>query len=181
MSLEQVYYVSQVVAAAAIIGTLIYLAVQTQQTSKNQRAMMHWNRMLDRRDTTGRIGDPTFAPIWRAGMAADPQMDPTACHAFAWFVRGSLISYHEQFLEHRDGMIDDRRWKASWNGLKSQLDFPGYRAAYKLARVSLDPESEFVAMVDALLVEANKTPPSDWGTAWQKMAAEELAAVSAGP
>ena len=178
MSLEQVYYVSQVVAAAAIIGSLIYLAVQTQQTSKNQRAMMHWNRMESARDATRRIADPTFAPIWRAGMAADPQMDSTACHAFAWFERGTLISYQEQFLEHRDGMIDDRRWKATWNGLNSRLDFPGFRAVYKLARVNLNPE--FVAMVDALLVEAGKTPPPDWGTAWQKLAAEELAAVSAG-
>jgi len=31
MSLEEIYYVSQVVAAAAIIGSLIYLAVQTQR------------------------------------------------------------------------------------------------------------------------------------------------------
>jgi len=166
MSLEQVYYVSQVVAAVAIIGSLIYLGVQTQQTSKNQRAMMHWNRMLSSRDGAIRIGDPTFAPIWRAGMAADPQMDPTASHTFAWFARGSLIWYHELFLEHRDGMIDGRRWRSTWNGLKSRLDFPGFRAAYKLARVNLDPE--FVAMVDALVLEASKTPPPDWGTEWQK-------------
>jgi len=178
MPLEDVYYASQVVAAVAIIGSLIYLGVQTQQTSKNQRAMMHWNRMVALHEATSKLNNPTFASISRAGVAADPQMDLMASHAFAAFARAQLFTLQEVFLEHGEGMIDDRRWDGSRNGLKAVFSFPGYRAAYKLNRATFD--SEFVALVDALIIEANKTPPLDQAVAWQKMAAKALTATSAG-
>ena len=44
MSLEEFYYVSQIIASTAVLASLIYLALQTRQTSRNQRAQMNQAR-----------------------------------------------------------------------------------------------------------------------------------------
>lgn len=41
MTLEHAYYVSQIVAAAAVIVSLLYLATQIKQSNKQSRAQTH--------------------------------------------------------------------------------------------------------------------------------------------
>ena len=178
MSLEEVYYVSQVVAAVAIIGSLIYLGVQTQQTSKNQRAMMHQSRVDNIRDIFNKIGDPAFAAIYRAGASAEPGMETNACAQFAYFARGQLNSLQELFLQRRDGMIDERRWNISRGAIRTLLTYPGYRALYKLVRGGLDPD--FVALTDSILIETkDKAPPDEFALAWADLASQERATMDA--
>ena len=97
--------------------------------------------------------------------------------AFEQFARGQFGTFQELFWEHREGMIDRRRGAGDRRALKALLIFPGYRAAYRLNRMNFDPE--FVALVDALIVEANKMRPLGRAIAWQKLAAEELAGTGA--
>jgi hypothetical protein len=44
MSLEQIFYVSQSIAAVAVIASLLYLAAQVRQAERVQRATMQQGR-----------------------------------------------------------------------------------------------------------------------------------------
>jgi hypothetical protein len=178
MSLEEIYYVSQIVAAVAIIVSLIYLAVQTHQTANNQRAMMHESRVQSIRETFEKIGDPAFASAYRAGLVAEPGMDDSACHQFAWFARGQMNHVQEVFLQWREGMVDEGRWNITWRVNAVLFAYPGVRAVYRLVRGNLHPD--FVALIDSNLVEAKgKAPPRDFALAWSAVAAQERAAMEA--
>jgi hypothetical protein len=53
MTLEELYYVSQIVAVIAIFGSLVYVAIQTRQNSRMMRAKAAWDAETRlRRSTT---------------------------------------------------------------------------------------------------------------------------------
>lgn len=44
MSLEQIFYMSQSVAAVAVVASIVYLALQVRQSERIQRAMVQQGR-----------------------------------------------------------------------------------------------------------------------------------------
>ena len=43
MTIEEIYYVSQIAAAVAIFGSLVYVTIQTRQNSRMMRAKAAWD------------------------------------------------------------------------------------------------------------------------------------------
>jgi hypothetical protein len=178
MSLEEFYYVSQIVASIAVLASLIYLALQTRQTARNQQAQMHIMRFQFIRDFTFKIGDRSFGETFSAGMEAEPGMSAAQSREFFLFVYSLIQSFEEQFYERREGMIDARRWDSSRSALKAMLARPGFRAVYKIWQSRLD--KDFVALADTLIAEAKKEPtPPDIVAVWQMLAASERASATA--
>lgn len=67
MSIEEIYYVSQIISSIAVLVSLIYLALQTRQTSRNQKAQMHESRSLWLRHEVRLMGDPAVSTALRLG------------------------------------------------------------------------------------------------------------------
>lgn len=177
MILEQIFYASQIIAAAALVASLIYLAQQTRQAARNQRAMMHANREQAVEDISLKIGDATFDVIWRDGAYASPDMDILEAHQFAWFARAHLNRFQEHFLAWREDLIADERWKTTRGHLQMILSYPGYRAFYRMWRSTASPE--FRALADGIMKdEKGKRAPDD-ARAWLALAAEEREASRA--
>ena len=64
MSLENLYYASQIVASFAVIASLIYLALQTRQTARNQRTLMHESRVQMISRDFERMMDPALTRLF---------------------------------------------------------------------------------------------------------------------
>ena len=178
MTLEAFYYSSQIVAAIAIVGSLFYLGAQTNQTSRNQRAMMHQIRVQGIRNLFEKIGDPAFAGTYRAGILADPTMEEPARDQFVYFARSQFNTFNELFLLQREGLIDDARWRISRKALEGLLIYPGYRAVYRILRDNLD--EDFITFADAIMAKVKHMAlPRDFGEIWTDLAAEEREALKA--
>ncbi len=178
MTLADISDLSQAIAAVAVVVSLIYLALQTRQSARNQRAMMHADRAQSIRTFMLKIADPTFAPIYRAGGDAAPDMDVLDAHQFGWYSFAQLNSMQEQFLDWREGLIDDGRWTITRGVLQSLLGLPGHRALYRIWRDGA--HADFRAMADGLLEGAKGKPRPDMARAWLALAAEERAALAQG-
>ena len=70
MTLEEIYFISQSIAAVAVIAFLVYLALQTRQAAKNSRAAMHESRAATELHHIDTMTDREFHPIWAKGNAA---------------------------------------------------------------------------------------------------------------
>ena len=172
MTLEAIYYISQIVASVAVLASLIYLALQTRQTAKNQQAQMHAMRVQLIRDDSARIGDPVFGPIWRAGLLADPDMDDASIGQFQQFAYGMLLNMQEQYHEYLEGMINNRRWQPTVRTLEMYLSAPGFRATFHGRRQTLDVE--FAAFVDKLIAGKKGTQRTHFRLEqWRSLAAAE--------
>ncbi len=176
MTLEQVFYTSQIIAAAALVGSLIYLALQTRQAALNQRAIMHANREQAVEEISLRIGDPAFGAIWREGVYASPDMDVFKAHQFAWFARAHLNRFQEHFFGWREDLIGDERWSTTRGHLEMMLSYPGYRAFYRMWRSSAHPG--FRALADQVMEDVRSANPPDDARAWLTLAAQERRAFA---
>ena len=177
MSLEEFYYVSQIAASVAVLASLIYLALQTRQTARNQQAQMHAMRLQAIREDIKRITDPAFQHTFLSGMKADTELKPDELLQFLGVTYGLMLNFQEQFHEFQEGMINSRRWEPSKLALRRQLTSPGYRAAISTFRAELDPQ--FVALVDQILAELKAAPAMQpTFILWKQHAEQELAAMT---
>jgi hypothetical protein len=178
MSLEEFYYVSQIAASVAVLASLIYLALQTRQTARNQQAQMHAMRLQAVRNDIDKINAPAFYQTFQAGMRADAELKPEELSQFLGVAYGLMLNFQEQFHEFQEGMINARRWEPSKLALRRQLAFPGFRAAISTYRAELDPQ--FVTLVDHLLAVL-KTAPAMQPTnhRWKQHVDEDRAAMAA--
>jgi hypothetical protein len=175
MSLEEFYYVSQIAASVAVLASLIYLALQTRQTARNQQAQMHATRLQYVRDDVTRLADPAFSGTFRMGLAGDPNLKAEEGWQFVMTAYGLLLSFQEQFHEFHEGMLNKRRWEPSRSTLKRQLSSPGFRAVFHLFRAQLD--TQFAAAVDEIIAEAKASPVEQLSFAkWQQLVAAERGA-----
>ena len=169
MSLEEFYYVSQIIASTAVLASLIYLALQTRQTSRNQRAQMNQARSEWVRGSYEKMLDPQFVTTFRAGLVGDPNMDDEQSYLFAMFATSELQGFEEVFRQWRDGMIDDNRWQSTRDNLKGLMAWPGYRAMFELRRQYWD--REFVTIVDGAFLNVKPMSINHLGQAWKAQVA----------
>ena len=166
------------VASVAVLASLIYLALQTRQTSKNQQAQMHAARLQMFNGLVSKTGDAAFSQTWQAGLAGEPGLTDAQAREFGAVACMLLQAFQEQHLELQEGMIDARRWNGSKQALRQFLAQPGFRAMFKLMRNGLDKEC--VALVDALMVETKgQLSAPNHGAVWLALAAEERVAMLA--
>ena len=73
MSLENFYYISQIIASFAVLASLIYLALQTRQTSKNQKALMNQGVVNRISDTIHWMSEPRMVDLTTRVQAGETQ------------------------------------------------------------------------------------------------------------
>ena len=176
MTLEEIYYVSQIAAAVAIFGSLVFVGLQMRQTSRNQRALMHANRNQDIQQSLHRMGGPAMARVLLAGAAATPSMDSLDVNQFIFAARATFSGMQHQFLEWREGMIDDVRWKITRDSLNILLTSPGYRAAYLMWR-AYGATPPFRAVCDDMIQKNECQLPADTSAIWRTLAAQQLEGI----
>jgi hypothetical protein len=175
MTLEALYYISQIVASVAVLASLIYLALQTRQAARSSRAVMHENRSATILRHIDKITEAEFHPIWTKGILAAADMSDAEIARFMQQAAGWVIVWEERYREFQEGMLDEKRWAASVHTISRMTTLPGFRAVIATMRPRLDPD--FRAMLDKHLAIGRAAPPFNAAAAWRAAAAEELAAL----
>lgn len=173
MTLEDLAYISQIVGVIAVFGSLVFVGLQMRQSSRNQRAVMHANRNQSITANLRHMGDPAVARVYLAGAAASPDMEALEVNQFVFHARATLSGMQHQFLEWREGLIDDVRWKFTRTALGNLLSSPGWRAAYLMWR-DYGATPEFRAICDGLIENNECRLPEDTSTVWRTLAAQQL-------
>ena len=165
MSLEQIYYVSQLVSTLALLVSVIYLGRQTHLVAKGQMAQMHQARSEQYQDIILRMTEPEFTEFVGAGIHGDASLSDRQIEQFYYFGVSILRIFEELFRQNREGTIAEDRWASSLKTLLGIMRSPGYRATYAILKGSLDPE--FEALIDAH-IRANPAPePLDLAGLWR--------------
>jgi hypothetical protein len=76
VSIEDIYYVSQIISVVAVIASLIYLSLQVRQTERNQRAMMQQGRADRVSDAVMRTSDPQMSGVFQKGSRCPETLSP---------------------------------------------------------------------------------------------------------
>ena len=109
MSLEELYFISQIVAVFAILGSLIAIFFQMRQGNRITRAQMT-AQVSDRLISVMQnlIADKALVNAFRAVMFQNKRVDDDEVgRLLSWF-NTWLHMHHSAYVDSRDGLVDGR-------------------------------------------------------------------------
>ncbi|MFZ1007039.1 MAG: hypothetical protein WAN65_09390 [Candidatus Sulfotelmatobacter sp.] len=171
MSLSDLASIGSLVSGVAVVGSLVFLAVQIRQSNLNQRAIVHQTRVTRSADLVLRAIEPSLLQAWMMGASGDPDIGAEQHWQYVHLMRTFLLGMEDTFFQHRLGLIED----SVFLGV-SQLNYrhfaqPGMRAAWKQLRDVFDPA--FAVYGDKLAEEGRRSVGLINLEEWLKLADQE--------
>jgi hypothetical protein len=166
MSLSDLASIATVISGLAVLGSLIYLGLQTRQNTRHTRALMQQGRALQAQELMSSYAtDATLTDLFVRGGDGDLTMDRNQIVRFYMTTMGLFYNFEDLFYQHRDGLIDDERHNATTSTLGINLARPGARAVWRIGGANFG--NDFQNFVNALIlntkVAANGTSlPENW-------------------
>lgn len=142
MPLEHIFFVSQIVAAVAVVASLMFVGFQMKHGTRATRAQIHQN-IASGWFTVG----PLIATHTRvvaagvrvdeAGFAALPDEDKLAFMSvmFVFFKH-----YENMYLQHSEGFIRSEDWNAWATHMLMYWRLPGVQVWWRLRHPAFAPE-----------------------------------------
>ena len=167
MTLEEIFYASQSIAAVAVVASILYLAQQVRQADRVQRGIMQQGRADRVAQSSLMVADPRLASVMQRGLAADTDFTREEFAQWTMICRAMFISGEDSFLQHKAGLLSAEAFESYVAGVHQFMAAPGMRAAWKLFGKQFG--SEFRAFVDAILKRAPVAQAGATLTEWQKL------------
>jgi hypothetical protein len=152
MSLEDASFVAQIVAAAAVVVSLIYVGVQIRQNTRATKlaAVQAVEEAIGRTEQLI-ISDGSFAEALKHGMAATAaELSDTDRIRLNVFYRHALRAFQSAHYQYRHSALDESVWGPQAKSLAAifQAD-RGLREHFAVEKYMLDPS--FVEVCEGLL------------------------------
>lgn len=159
MSLESIYYISQIIASVAVLASLIYLALQTRQTSKNQKALMNQGVVNRISDTIHWMSEPRMLDLTTRVQAGETQFTMPELALLQLQLRALMLSGQDTLIQHKAGLVDQIVMDNNLMALTRFLSWPVNRALWKGSRATY--ATELVAWVDGVIEHTPLAKPVD--------------------
>jgi hypothetical protein len=155
MTLETIYYFSQIVAVVGIFASLIFVGLQVRQNTKALRATSH-HAVTDSFNAINNMmaNDPAFARRWRLGMAGAEELNEDERVSFSFMSLAYMRIFETLYYQYNNGTLDKKLFDAELQTLKWSLteEHPGFLAWWANNPISLS--AEFRAFIDGLIRDA---------------------------
>lgn len=156
MTIETVYYVSQIVAVIGIFASLIFVGVQLRQNTKALKASSH-HAVTDSFNAINNMmaNDPAFARRWRLSLAGDEGLDEDERVSVSFMRLAYMRIFETIYYQYKNGTLDKKLFDAELMTLKwTVTEHPGFRAWWTNNPISLS--AEFRAFIDGLIRDVQK-------------------------
>lgn len=135
MTLENVYYVSQTIAVAAILGSLIVLIAQLRQSNRIMRETAIQNQVEGLQDISRAIFEtPGMADIWNRGTKDFSRLTDEERIRFVTFMTYSFRIWEGLHATYVRGEIDDELWRTHARLLRDIQPLEGVKGFWVLRR-----------------------------------------------
>ena len=151
MTLEELYYVSQIVAVIAIFGSLVYVAIQTRQNSRMMRAKAAWDaetsfaEINDMLSAGGPVGELFYKALTKPESLSDYEKYQT--HRF---MRSVLQRTEAQYALYKHGVLDAEVWRLRSTYIKSTLNNPLFKEIWQTEKTNSMFTRAFIAEMDKI-------------------------------
>lgn len=128
MTLEEIYYVSQIVAVVGIFASLVFVGLQIRQNTRATRAASH-NAVSDSLNEINRMfaENADLTKIWLVGMADRTALSPEERWRFDSTARAYMHVCETMFVQAGLGAGDKSVMYAEEQGIRMVFASPGMR------------------------------------------------------
>jgi hypothetical protein len=150
MTLEQWAYIAEILAAVAVVPSLVYLAVQVRQGNAQSRATARYAFIESMADINMTIAqDKAAASVWRRGLAAPDELDADERMQLWMFIGQYCNAWVVMYHLHLDGLLPEKQWTLVQTDILSILSSEGGKVFWEMGVHAF--EDDFVAFVEGLL------------------------------
>ncbi len=155
MTLETAYYISQILAVAAIFGSLVFVGLQIRQNTRAVKATSH-HAVTDSFNAINNMiaNDPKLARRWQVGMAGVERLDEHERVSFEFLQLAYMRIFETLHYQYTNGTLDRKLFDAELKTMKWAVTFPGMQSWWANNPISFS--TEFRAFVDDLIRDAQK-------------------------
>jgi hypothetical protein len=139
--------IAEVASSIAIVVTLVYLVIQTQQNSDSINAN---SRQVSIASDLQVIATSIASPGLELLKFKEDLTDQEASLLEAWLVM-LVRSREHQWLQYQDGLLDEETWRSYLSGLAGNLSTPSTRRWWNAAVEMELFDPGFAAAVDEYL------------------------------
>jgi hypothetical protein len=177
MSLSDLASIGSLVSGVAVLGSLIYLALQVRQTERNQQASIRHSRVTRAVDILLAQADPGLSDAWRHGAQNPDDITQAELSQFLSVCRALFYHLEDGFYQHQEGLLNEVAFATMLAGTRAFAGYPGYRTAWKTARREhADPFGNFMdGIIARARLEPTRIPSVD---EWRAAYAAETASAS---
>ena len=153
MTLEAVYFIGQTVVAFAIVGSLIFVGLQSRQASRASE-LATLQVMQERFDGVRRllVADKELVDLYDRGMRDPAQLDDAELVRFRLLVFIAVEGAQASFLIHHNSPVASAQWQAMDALFIKTFGTPGGRAWWSMFGRTMHPK--FADHMDAVLSNA---------------------------
>jgi hypothetical protein len=138
--------ISEVLSSVAIVATLIYLTIQTQQNAAAIQA--NSRQAIVETDLQILEGSMNHPEMWAARYKPELTLEEKV------YLEGFLIALvrtrEHQWLQYQNGVLDEQTWESYLKGLSGNLSWPRTRGWWEFAK-HREFDDRFVDYIDQYL------------------------------
>lgn len=147
MTLEHMFWLSQTFAAFAIVGSLLFVAMEVRSSNQVNRHRIIEELLADYRAM--RMGMATNADVaqaWLSGLRDFAALDPVDKVRFSLVADMFFHTHESVYLHYRDGRMRREFYEPQRSNMTDFLGYPGLQAVWDLRKHYF--HSAYQSMVD---------------------------------
>lgn len=157
MSLNDIYLLSQIIAAVAIVASLLFVGLQVRQTNRMMREAASRNHAEKFQSVSRAMFEvPIMAPLLAKGLDGMEALNPVERMQFVNLTSWVLRIFEELHRQFEAGLIDKPWWEANTRVWARTFKAAGPRAAFELRRDAYSPA--FQKFLDDLVARTEDKP-----------------------
>jgi hypothetical protein len=131
MTLEKMFYISQIFAAFAIFLSLLFVGMEVRHSNRESRHRTIEETLQNYRDARAAlIENVDVARAWISGLHDFTALEPADKVRFLLIADSLFGNIQSFFLHHRDGRMPDELYEPQRRFLNDVLGYPGLQAAW---------------------------------------------------
>jgi hypothetical protein len=155
MNWEMLAALGQLLAVFVGIPSLIYLATQIREQTKERRQSAVHALTVQWGDLTGSLHDnPETAAIFLRGMHSFTDLDAVSKLRFSAFFNRLINIFEGMYFSHRQGILTGSSWRAVERTMGDLIAYPGVQQWWETRRHW--HTEEFGHLVDELITKGKK-------------------------
>lgn len=169
MTLEAIYFISQIVAAGAIVASLLFVGLQLRYSDKTQRALVHQATIARTIELNQRLTDAHIVALIMKAREPHAAWNADEIWQMRAVIRVIVLHVLDMQWQLRAGLLDGSTFDSVLTVTRGIFSLPGVRICWQmiLPRVSASDR----ALVESLLLqEPPSVGASDLPGMWQTLA-----------
>lgn len=152
MTLAELASFSTAISGFAVTASVIYLAVQTHQNTRNIRALIHQGSTARTTAILTELMEPEYCAAWIEGNGGEATPESVRARQFFFHCSIALNSMEDLYVQHRMHLLNEEQFARGSEAYRRMLAEPGMRKFWEMERALFAPTAPgFTAYVDGLL------------------------------